>query len=37
MVTENPELGEGVVAAVFQRGYRKGDKVIRFAMVSVTN
>ena len=37
MVTENPELGEGVVAAVFQRGYRKGDKIIRFAMVSVTN
>ena len=37
MVTENPELGEGVIAAVFQRGYRKGDKVLRFAMVSVTN
>ena len=37
MVTENPELGEGVIAAVFQKGYKKGDRVIRFAMVSVTN
>ena len=37
MHTEDPELGEGVIAAVFQRGYKKGDKVLRFAMVSVAN
>ena len=37
MHTENPDLGENVVAAVFQKGYKKGDKVLRFAMVSVAN
>lgn len=34
---ENEELGEGVVAAVFQKGYKLGDKVIRYAMVQVAN
>ena len=34
---EDPELGENVVAQVFQKGYRIGDKVIRCAMVVVAN
>ncbi len=37
MHTENPELGESTVAAVLQTGYKKGDKVYRYAMVSVAN
>ncbi len=37
MHTEDPELGEGVIASVFQKGYKKGDRVLRFAMVSVAN
>ena len=37
MHTENPELGENTVAAVLQTGYKKGDKVYRYAMVSVAN
>lgn len=37
MHTDDPELGENVIAAVFQRGYKKGDRVLRFAMVSVAN
>lgn len=37
MHSENPELGENVISAVFQKGYKKGDKVLRFAMVSVAN
>lgn len=34
---ENEELGENTVAAVFQKGYKTGDKVIRHAMVQVAN
>ena len=34
---EDPELGENVVAQVFQKGYRIGEKVIRYAMVVVAN
>lgn len=34
---EDPELGENIVAQVFQKGYKIGDKVIRYAMVSVAN
>ena len=34
---ENPELGENVVAAVMQKGYTLGGKVIRHAMVAVAN
>ena len=34
---EDPDLGENVVAQVFQKGYRIGDKVIRYAMVVVAN
>ena len=37
MHTENPDLGENTVAAVLQTGYKKGDKVYRYAMVSVAN
>lgn len=34
---ENPELESGTVAQTFAKGYKIGDKVIRFAMVSVVN
>lgn len=34
---ENEELGENVVATVFQKGYMLGDKVIRPSMVVVAN
>lgn len=34
---EDEKLGENVVAAVFQKGYRIGDKVVRHAMVQVAN
>ena len=37
MHEENEELGENEISEVFQVGYRKGDKVIRFAMVKVAN
>lgn len=37
MHIENPDLGENVVAACFQTGFKMGDKVIRFAMVQVAN
>lgn len=34
---EDENLGENVVAQVFQKGYKRGDKVIRPAMVVVAN
>ena len=34
---EDETLGEGEIAEVFQRGYKKGDKIIRFAMVKTAN
>ena len=34
---ENEELAENTIAAVFQKGFKLGDKVIRFAMVQVAN
>ncbi len=37
MHTEDEALGENVIASVFQKGARLGDKVIRFAMVQVAN
>lgn len=37
MHIENEELGENTVAAVFSKGYRLGDKVIRPATVQVAN
>lgn len=36
-MTENPDLGKNAVAAVFQKGFKIGDKVIRPAMVVVAN
>lgn len=36
-MTENPDLPERAVAAVFQKGFKIGDKVIRPAMVVVAN
>ena len=37
MHIENEELGENVIAQVFQKGFKIGDKVVRFAMVQVAN
>lgn len=34
---EDEELGENVIAQVFQKGFRIGEKVIRFAVVKVAN
>ena len=36
-MTENPDLGKNALAAVFQKGFKLGDKVIRHAMVVVAN
>ncbi len=37
MQVEDGELGESQVAEVLLKGYKKGDKVIRYAMVKVAN
>jgi len=37
MHIEDETLGESVVAEVFQKGYKKGDRVIRYAVVKVAN
>ena len=37
MHIENEELGENVIAQVFQKGFKIGDKVIRHAVVQVAN
>ena len=37
MHIENEELGENTVSQVFQKGFKIGDKVVRFAMVQVAN
>lgn len=37
MHEENPKLGENVVTQTFQKGYKRGDKVLRCAMVKVAN
>ena len=37
MHEENPEKGENEIVAVYQQGYRLGDKIIRYAMVTVAN
>ena len=37
MHIDSEELGENVIAQVFQKGFRVGDKVVRFAMVQVAN
>ena len=37
MHIDNEELGENVISAVFQKGFKIGEKVVRFAMVQVAN
>ena len=37
MHTENEDFGENTICQVFQKGFKTGDKVIRFAMVQVAN
>ena len=34
---DDEAYGEGVIVEVLQRGYKKGDKIIRFAMVKTAN
>ena len=37
MHEENADFGEGEISDVFQKGYKKGNKIIRFAMVKTAN
>ena len=37
MHIDDENLGENVIAQVFQKGFKIGDKVVRFAMVQVAN
>ena len=37
MHVEDDSLPEGAIVAVFQKGYRRGDHIIRYAMVQVAN
>ena len=37
MHIDDENLGENVISQVFQKGFRIGDKVVRFAMVQVAN
>lgn len=37
MHVEDESLGEGEIVEVFQKGYKKGDRVIRYAMVKSAN
>jgi len=37
MHTESEDLEENTIAQVFQKGFKLGDKVVRFAMVQVAN
>jgi len=37
MHNEDETLGENVISMVFQKGFKIGDKVVRFAMVQVAN
>ncbi len=37
MHVEDENYGDGEIVEVFQKGYRKGDKIIRYAMVKVAN
>jgi len=36
MTTENPDLPENTISAVFEKGYKMGDRVLRFASVQIT-
>ena len=37
MHVDDETLGEGEIVEVFQKGYKKGEKIIRFAMVKTAN
>ena len=37
MHTEDESFGENTISMVFQKGFKIGDKVVRFAMVQVAN
>ena len=37
MHTEDPDKGENVIVQEFQKGFKLGDRVIRFSMVQVAN
>ena len=37
MHIEDESLGENTIAQVFQKGFKLGDKIVRFAMVQVAN
>ena len=37
MHEEDESIGESVITEVFQKGYRKGNRIIRFAMVKTAN
>ena len=37
MHTESEEFGENTICQVFQKGFKLGDKIVRFAMVQVAN
>ncbi len=37
MHTESEELGENTISQVFQKGFKLGEKIVRFAMVQVAN
>ena len=37
MMVDDEERKEGEIVTVFQKGYRKGDRIIRYAMVTVAN
>ena len=37
MHEESADFGEGEISEVFQKGYKKGNKIIRFAMVKTAN
>ena len=37
MHTEDAELTENTISQVFQKGFKMGDKIVRFAMVQVAN
>ena len=37
MHIESEDLAENTISAVFQKGFKLGDKIVRFAMVQVAN
>ena len=37
MHTDDETLGENVISQVFQKGFKLGEKIVRFAMVQVAN